>query len=230
MRYVTAVAALGLLLAVTGTAWAITIDGTSSPGEWDDATVIPVASAKGNVSVYADTNYLYALLDVTGDILDTRLPGEYDHGEKVGININPSGNTWATYQCDLIFQTCMSAAGWGGTSAGAIDGFAASQWNVNGADQTSLPAHLATVTLYDTGHRVTELMMPLDTIAPSVGDTLRIGGAVDFSGSSYKYPPGIDWLDPGTYAEITVVPEPVTMAGLMLGIGAIGGYIRRRRG
>ena len=28
---------------------------------------------------------------------------------------------------------------------------------------------------------------------------------------------------------LTPVPEPVTMAGLMLGIGAIGGYVRRRR-
>ncbi len=27
----------------------------------------------------------------------------------------------------------------------------------------------------------------------------------------------------------TFVPEPVTMAGLLLGIGALGGYIRRRR-
>jgi len=30
-------------------------------------------------------------------------------------------------------------------------------------------------------------------------------------------------------ASIQVVPEPVTMAGLVMGIGALGGYIRRRR-
>ena len=203
----------------------MTIDGVKSAGEWDAATSIPVTGGMGNVSVYADTSYLYALLDVTGDIIDGRYV--YDHGEKVGININPSGSTWGTYQCDLIFQISMNAAGWGGTSAGAIDGFAASQWNVNGTDQTSLPAGLATVTSYGTGHRVTELMMPLDTIAPSVGDTLRIGGAVDFSSASYKFPAGLAWLDPDTYAEITVVPVPGAILLGILGLGVVGIKLRK---
>ena len=40
-----------------------------------------------------------------------------------------------------------------------------------------------------------------------------------------------EWLDDTTYAEITTdtVPEPITMAGLFLGIGCLGGYIRRRK-
>jgi len=35
--------------------------------------------------------------------------------------------------------------------------------------------------------------------------------------------------NPGKQDFVRIIPEPVTMAGLMLGIGGLGGYIRRRR-
>jgi hypothetical protein len=197
------------LAALSSTTQAATIDGVMDVGEWTDATVLQVTGGQGTVSVFVDADYIYAAFDVPGDTVDGRV--NYNHGQKLGININPtpgSGN-WG-FPMDLIFQVSMNALPWGGTSAGPIDGFGATQWGVEGVDQLSLPLELQTVTLYGTGHRVTELRIPLATIAPTVGDTLWVGGAVDYFGLSYSYPIGINFSSSTGYAPIAIVPDPAT--------------------
>ena len=82
-----------------------------------------------------------------------------------------------------------------------------------------------------------------------VGDTRPLSageGDVPIARAPYEHGLGIMWGDSadnylGTRQiyDVTVssggqefnagVPEPLTMAGLMLGVGALGGYLRRRR-
>jgi len=228
MRYLGTIAALGLMLAVTATAGAVTIDGIKGSGEWDGAQQWSIADGMGTVYGVANGAYLNLLFEIT-DSTDARL-GQNVHGnDQLSANINPTlGAPWGM-PCDIIFQSGADCAAWGGVSSGTSDGWE-TQWQLDGVQQTSLPADLLTMTLYGGGIRTTEWQIPLASISPSVGDVLRIGGAADVGdGKSYVYPVGLDWSDVDTYGQLKVVPEPVTMAGLVLGIGALGGYLRRRK-
>lgn len=197
---------LGLLPAVASASpGAPTIDGVVTTGEWDEATVISVASDMGNVSVIAETDYLYVLVNVT-DSTDARL-GENIHGnDQTSININPTpGAPWGL-PCDIIFQMGADPAAWGGTSSGTTDGWE-TDWKIDGVQQMSLPVDLETMTVYNytTSIRISEWKVPLASISPSAGDTLKVGGAIDVGdGNSYVYPIGLDWGDVATYVDILV--------------------------
>lgn len=186
-----------------------TIDGDVEKGEWDGATVIPVTDGMGTVSVMAETDYLYVLFEVV-DSTDARA-GENIHGnDQTSININPTpGAAWGL-PCAIIFQTGADPAAWGGTSSGTTDGWE-TDWKINGV-QLPLPEGLETMTLYSGGTRISEWKVPLATIAPSPGDTLKVGGAIDVGdGASYVYPIGLDWSDVATYVDVPVQQHTATV-------------------
>ena len=195
-----------------------TIDGVISTGEWAGATVIPVASAMGNVSVIAEPPYLYVLFNVT-DSTDARLGENSVGNDKIGLNINPTAGvgTWGK-PYDIVFQTGADPAAFqtvppGGVSSGMSDGWY-TEWVIDGTQLMSLPGDLETKTIYNygTGTRISEWKVPLATIAPSPGDTLKLGGACDnlhvvggAQGNSYSFPPTLDWNDPAsTFVDILV--------------------------
>jgi len=206
------------------------IDGVISDGEWDGATVIDVESLNdlqtrlgqpltspdvtmGTVSVIADTDYLYVLVNVT-DSTDARLGENIKGNDQVGLNINPTAGAPWGLPCDIIFQTGADPAAWGGTSSGTTDSWE-TDWEIDGVQQT-LPGGLETMTLYNytTSVRVSEWKVPLAPINPLPGDTLKVGGAIDVGdGNSYLYPVGLDWGDSGTYVDV-LVQQGNTVVGL----------------
>ena len=195
------------------------IDGTISDGEWDGALEIDVASSMGTVKVLASEEYLYVLLDVV-DSTDARTQYVNERGnDQVSANINPTAGvgTWG-FPYDLIFETSALSGGaylpddgghhqlpWypkvnSGTSA---DGWA-TRWFPDDAQET-LPVELESATVYSSGKRVTEWKLPLVSTA---GATLEVGGAIDVGdGNSYVYPVGLDWNDPATFAEYSLMVE-----------------------
>ena len=63
--------------------------------------------------------------------------------------------------------------------------------------------------------------------------TVSVGSKVDFildSNGPGPYPGQTDYYDTTLFtAQVTLIPEPVTIAGLMLGLGGLAGYVRKRR-
>jgi len=186
-----------------------TIDGVISDGEWDRAVEIPVAGDMGIVRVLADVDYLYVLIHVKDDT-DAR-EGENIHGnDQTSININPTeGAPWGL-PCDIIFQMGADPAAWGGVSSGETDDWE-TDWKIDGVQQGTLPTGLETKTIYEAGMRISEWKLPLATIAPSYGDTLKFGGSIDVGdGNSYVYPVGLEWSDVSTYFHLPV-GEPIVV-------------------
>ncbi len=188
-----------------------TIDGIVQTGEWADAKPIAVASVMGTVSVMADINYLYVLLDIN-DSTDARLGQNLVGNDQVGLNINPTnGGAWG-FPYDIIFQTGADPAAWGGTSSGDSDGWK-TQWSIKvggvTTQQLSLPVGLKTMTFYGGGRRISEWKIPLSSINPEPGDMLKLGGAIDVGdGSSYVYPIGLAWADASTFFDYTIPVYP----------------------
>ncbi len=205
--------ALSLCLVVAapaGAANAPVIDGIVSAGEWDDATVVNVASSMGTVSLLPICNYLYVLFQVN-DTTDAR-KGENLHGnDQTSVNINPTDTAPWGLPCDIIFQFGADAAAWGGTNSGDTDGWH-TDWAINGV-QIALPADVETKTLYSGGTKTSELKLPISTIGASPGAYLHIGGAIDVGDmNSYVYPTGLVWDDESTYAAVQILacaPPPV---------------------
>lgn len=186
-----------------------TINGIIGPYEWVGATVIPVASEMGTVSVIAYSDYLYVLFDVV-DSTDARAGENLTGNDKISININPDVSVG--YECDIIFETGTDPAAWPiGPSCGPIDGYE-TNWVIDGVQVTPLPQDLEAKTIYSAGTRVTEWKIPLASIEGlSAGDTLLVGGACDNlhilgapQGNSYRYPIILDWSNTSTYKSIPV--------------------------
>lgn len=195
-----------------GQAMAVTIDGTISSGEWIGAATYNIGTnyaltpVSGTVSIIADTQYLYAVLDLTAYTTSTS-----HHGDNLGLGVQkgtggyPSGN-W------VEFNEADSQPGNWPLSSGTIDGRAA-LWQINQVAQSSLPGDLQAITLWDTGHRVTELQIPLSALGGlSDGDTINVVGDVDFDSSQHWYPAAVPttW-DPLEYAHIALVPDPAAI-------------------
>ena len=188
--------------AVTSADGAPTIDGVVTDGEWDGAVVIPVTSGMGNVSVIAYTDYLYVLFNVT-DSTDARLGQNLKGNDQTSININPTdGGSWG-FPYDLIFEISADLPWNPKVNSGIIDGWN-TRWFPNNT-QEPLPGDLESATIYSGGKRITEWKLPLATINPSPGDTLKVGGAIEVGdGNSYVYPIGLVWDNASTYADILI--------------------------
>jgi len=179
----------------------IKIDGFLSPYEWGGAKEIPVAGGMDFVKVLATTDYLYVLFKVT-DSTDAR-EGENTVGnDQTSINVNPTDEDEWGKPCDIIFQTGADNNAWSGPSSGLTDGWK-TDWEIDGS-QCGIPEDLKTKTIYSGGYRISEWKVPLASIAPSVGQILKVGGATDIDGSSYLYPIDLVWRDASTYVDITV--------------------------
>ncbi len=196
-----------VMLVTTPAAMAVTIDGTISPGEWSGATTYNVGTdsgltpVSGTVLLVADAQYLYAALDLTAYTTSTS-----HHGDNLGIGVQkgtggyPSGS-W------VEFNEADTQPGQWPFSSGTIDGRTA-LWQINQVAQPSLPGDLLAVTSWDTGHRVTELRIPLSALGGLGGcDAINVTGDVDFNFAQHWYPAAVptSW-DPADYAHLTVLP------------------------
>ena len=181
----------------------ININGVIEEGEWDGAETIPVAGNTGTVKVIATQDYLYVLFDIE-DSTDARAGQTYGN-DQIGININPTdGAPWGL-PCDIKFQFGADPNAWGGESSGTIDGWA-TQWVIDGVQQQELPSTLELNTTYTgDGRKIVECKIPLETIGPMLGDTLKIGGAIDVGDqNSYVYPTGLNWSEVNSYTALAV--------------------------
>jgi hypothetical protein len=206
MRALLACGAVAVLIC-TSAAMAVTIDGTISPGEWSGAATYNVGTGlaatpvSGTVSLVADTQYLYAVLDLTAYTTSTS-----HHGDNLGIGVQkgtgayPSGN-W------VEFNEADAQPGHWPLSSGTIDGRVA-LWQINQVAQPSLPGDLQAATLWDTGHRVTELRIPLSALGGLSGcDAINVSGDVDFDFTQHWYPAALPpAFDPLDYAHLVVSP------------------------
>lgn len=214
------------LVSATG-ASAVTVDGTISSGEWDGATPIPVTSGMGTVSVIPETGYLYVLFDLN-DSTDARTSYPSERGnDQISININPTdGGPWG-FPYELIFETSALSSEDGGhhvlpwnpkVNSGTLDGWA-TRWFPNNA-QNALPSDLESSTTYSGGKRITEWKLPLPSRC-SLGDELKVGGAVDVGdGGSYVYPIGLNWSDASTFQTISL--PGMTKAEILMCSGVPG--------
>ena len=167
--------------------------------EWDCATEIPVAGGMGTVLVLATVDYLYVAYDLV-DSTDVRL-GEGYGDDKIGLNINPTdGGPWG-FPYDILFQTGINPDAWQGPSSGLTDDYE-TQWLIDGT-QYDIPDDLKTKTIFN-GTTISEWKGPLDSMALSPGDVIKVGGATDIEKISYKYPVGLLWDDASTYFDIFV--------------------------
>jgi len=188
---------------------AIVIDGILSPGEWYCATKIPIAGSMGNVWVLATTDYLYMAFNIV-DPTDRRLGEGLCGNDKLSVNINPThGGPWGK-PYDIVFQTGTDPAAFtttlpAGLSSGLSDSYF-TEWVTDGT-QYDLPGDLETMTIYS-GNRISEWKIPLASIAPSVGEVLKVGGNADLDIPiciGYTFPFDLSWADEATYVDITVL-------------------------
>ncbi len=177
------------------------IDGVISPGEWDGAVVIPVAGEMGTVSVIAYANYLYVLFSLL-DSTDARLGQNLGGNDQISVNINPGEGAWG-FPYDIIFETSADLPWNPKVNSGVINGWN-TRWLPNNT-QRYLPGGLESATTYTSAERVTEWKLPLTTIAPLLGETLKVGGAIEVGDdNSYWFPATLDWENPETFEDILV--------------------------
>ena len=196
MRYLTAVAALGLLLAVSATAGAITVAFSS----YGDATPEPddVYDAWNNTSPNTEIIEPFT----TNSAQEWDLSGIKLNAYGGGIMGGGSSPATVTLYEDIAAAAGPSIGFWNidiDSSMGEDFSFAVSGVTLSG--DTDYWFGLEATGSNAVGWRQTQ----------SLGTPGATGHVFELSGDA------------------TVVPEPVTMAGLVLGIGSLAGYVRRRR-
>jgi hypothetical protein len=217
MRYFGIVAAIAVCLALAGPAAAVTVsytvDGwgpTSYPG-----TVTPPANAPWGVNGYpGDTVELLTYTD-TIDLYDGA-----SHTKKINtllwtVDYTYAGTDdggWAQLQHVIDANRGISFTG-GPVGTLSQTGLLENNW-----DNDFLSFSQGSVTSFVVGgYRVD--VTPL-VVAPA--------GAGGSGGNPWVQPPR-DMMAQFVVTELAPVPEPVTMAGLMMGIGGLVTYIRKRR-
>ncbi len=198
MRYIGILAGIGLLLAVTGTAGATTVDLTVEP-------------ATGTTVKPGDT----FTLDVWARFAEA---GQWNAADIV-FEWDP-----AYIQLDGgTFNPAFSMAMWPSPPGGINDA-----WN-DGDAGCSVVIFMSNIT--DDTRIIT-----LELTALNLVDSTRFD--IVLNAAAYSPGPTTMVIDPTTFldchrnlsgAEVKIVPEPVTMAGLMLGIGCLARYVRRRK-
>ncbi|MEK7542918.1 MAG: hypothetical protein AAB503_01255, partial [Patescibacteria group bacterium] len=186
------------------------IDGVVGTDEWAGCTSINLAGDKGTACVIAYTDYMYVKYELN-DPTDDRSDNSYPGNDKLGLNINPAGDSNWGKPYGIIFQTGTDPAAFtspdpftDNSSSGTTDGYA-SEW-MNGNSQLTLPVDVETKTLPYAGTRISEWKLPLSSIAGLLsGSTLKVGGAADIEMSSYSYPSTLNWATPfSTFTSVTV--------------------------
>jgi hypothetical protein len=239
MRYLTAVAALGLVLAVTGTAGA-----TTWQRGWNDMATV----SGGTVSPsYRPSGALeYVQIQQANVTWDAGLWSDVFVGTTAGDQYFFDGairNTW--YEGAV---PTLTAYDWNGTS-GVPDG--TYEWLVNNyaRDGSGNPignpknSHIRgsdSSLIYDDVAGTFEAYLPSDGTwywyTPSTPDSpmsawagmgLFMSGNFRLVGNFTTV--GSDIVIQEATLQHELVPEPVTMAGLIFGVGSLVGYVRRRR-
>jgi len=265
MRFLTAVAALGLLLAVTGTAEATSkwypFEFTAkdlwtySQPHWFETAPNPADEG----AQYQDSPRRHHQVWKSSGI-DTTWSPYGDEGTEPGTYAGTFAN-WAASSAGQAYQI-DSFNFWGGDGANAKNLFDEKYLSVpNATDHgvsswviTSTPAGWTGTIIPSTwlperaypewyasdGVGITQadindpsLVFGFDVLIQNPASAFEADGRMRiwFGGLAYDEVTEQDWTSEGFDGVMTLkpVPEPVTMAGLILGIGALGGYIRRRR-
>jgi hypothetical protein len=208
------------ILAVSGVAQAVTIDGTISAGEWAGAATFTIQGG-GTVSLQADQNYLYGAFDITGWLSSYSM-----NGNLLGFGawkVNGAAGSSAGVE----FQQATNKATWGGDGPSGVLNGLDSAFRIDSVLQSSIPVGLEAMDSFATGHRVWEVKMPINSMTVSAGDIIYVVGGINYSttgggANSNWYPGELLW---GSYAPVTVVPEPMTLA--LLGLGGL--LLRRKK-
>jgi len=219
MRYLGIVAAIALCLALAGPAPALTVSYTVDglgPTSYPGPVTPPAGSPWGPNGYPGDT---VELVTYTGTLDLT--PGSYTQTIntllwKINYTYAGTSTAWdypANWTDPLLFSI---AAGRGmsiGTAADSLSqaGLLEVKWD---NDYLSF-SQGSTTTFYVDTYRVDVTPLGL----------ARVGGT-NFSGSNPWTQPNRDMM---ARFDVTLVPEPVTMAGLMMGIGVLVTYVRKRR-
>ena len=210
----------------------IVIDGTISAAEKSGAATYTIGNGGGTAYLFADTNYIYGLFDITGW---TALEGAGSQGNLLGFGVWSANHGYGS-SLGVEFQQSTTQAAWGGDgNSGTMNGLvSAFRINAQSPPAASIPVSLQAMDSFSTGHRVWEVMMPISTMGVSAGDTIWAVGGINYAGAQHWYPdtfPGLNYG--GDYASITVaagasVPDGGTTASL-LGCALVGlGALRRK--
>ncbi len=250
MRYFAIVAAFGLLLAVTGTVGAVSdvalyvdsapnVYGSSDWAPWWAATktdVVGGSFVNMRTGTFPGTTVMDPYDEIvysTGD-LGKRLhwiywvPGEttetLDGKFEVKWSVDWAGTEW-TYDwstpgwaLDAPEEGWVQPGSWedydsdgDGDSDGVIGSFGFAWW---ATDDDAPPGNT------DTNPYNEVDQADIDALRDLVFDhQTHALGQVRWQGSDWQY----------KTLNVTVVPEPLTMAGLVMGVGGLVGYVRRRR-
>ena len=237
MRYLTAVAAIGLLLAVAGTAGAVTVDTSYTIGtgttQWVTTTAAVGSSSLELYWPKPGSNYAGVRITDLGDptvsnfagwsywanapqsyiptftiSLDTALDNYAGRDYDTNIVIWPSnsglGDTWIEFQSSSSLPYTIWWQGGGPVMKSMTwEQFQQpfTQWGNS----------------FDFGDAVIKQIRISNN---GIGTNNTITAYVDnFTLNGTVYP-----------LEAAPIPEPVTLAGLVLGVGSLVGYVRRRRG
>jgi hypothetical protein len=258
MRYVAILAGIGLLLAVTATAGANTVASstmwfdastlTESGGVYtgvanmvnedalnigDDVAGFDVYARNGAWATYdlagSGQNYTAGQVSAHDAYQDYAVGGW-------GAGWDPDCGDWYQYSLDL------TTSGWAlrnhaGSTAGAPHSTVARGVPMSGSmNWTSMIATETDTGAYLSGMGTPESANYAANFAAGKGQSTAGAWDMDWSwGSDYvplQYADfSVEFITIGgsDYVTMTPVPEPVTMAGLMLGIGCLARYARKRR-
>ena len=224
MRYLGMLAGIGLILAVAGTAGADSVTYTVSgwgPTQFPGPVTPPEGSPWGPDGYPGDT---VELQTYTGSLTipDLLLGQSTTFTQKINTVLWTIDYTYAgtetqwdypDHWSDLSFDINAPRGITIGTASGSLSqtGLLESTWF---NDYLSFSAGSKTSFLVGT-YRVDVTPLGL----------ARVGGS-NFSGDNPWIQPSRDLM---AKFDVTLVPEPVTMAGLMLGIGSVVTYVRKRR-